>query len=164
MCDYSLGEVRSRLAVEGEELIVHRFPTHTIGLASPSELRTGNSQPSTTTFWEKIKCLFAPSHAGSACAVCVPPGASLILKNIPEDLQRQFGIRCEEPVMFVQTSLEAYVHRDALRFRSGLQLLLQKLSEGIRVTVLSLGDEQTPSIPNTRDALQPVRTPAVRFD
>src|SRR5690349_20792117 len=28
MCDYSLAEVRNRLAVEGEELVVHRFSTH----------------------------------------------------------------------------------------------------------------------------------------
>gem|GEM_PF-5649447 len=27
MCDYSLAEVRSRLAMEGEDLTVHRFPT-----------------------------------------------------------------------------------------------------------------------------------------
>ena len=36
MCDYSLAGIPNRLAVEGEELAVHRFPTGSIGLASPS--------------------------------------------------------------------------------------------------------------------------------
>ena len=38
MCDYSLAEVRSRLAVEGEDLTVYRFPTGTLGFTSPVEL------------------------------------------------------------------------------------------------------------------------------
>ena len=33
MCDYSLAVLPKRLAVEGEELIVHRFRTGSIGLA-----------------------------------------------------------------------------------------------------------------------------------
>jgi hypothetical protein len=42
MCDYSLGGLPNRLAVDGEELIVHRFPTHSIGLASAAD-------------WQKMK-------------------------------------------------------------------------------------------------------------
>jgi hypothetical protein len=34
MCDYSLAGVPNRLAVEGEELQVHRFPTGALGLTS----------------------------------------------------------------------------------------------------------------------------------
>lgn len=34
MCDYSLAHFRSRLAVEGEPLVVHRFPSGSRGLAS----------------------------------------------------------------------------------------------------------------------------------
>ena len=34
MCDYSLAGLRTRLAVEGEELVVYRFPTGSIGLTS----------------------------------------------------------------------------------------------------------------------------------
>jgi hypothetical protein len=33
MCDYSLAHFPNRLAVEGEQLIVHRFDTLSIGLA-----------------------------------------------------------------------------------------------------------------------------------
>jgi hypothetical protein len=32
MCDYSLAGVPNRLAVEGEQLVVHRFPTGSVGL------------------------------------------------------------------------------------------------------------------------------------
>ena len=38
MCDYSLTGLRTRLAVEGEELIIYRFPTGSIGLTSASEV------------------------------------------------------------------------------------------------------------------------------
>ena len=33
MCDYSLAHFPNRLAVEGEQLVVHRFATRTLGLA-----------------------------------------------------------------------------------------------------------------------------------
>jgi len=33
MCDYSLAHFPNRLAVEGEQLIVHRFDSGTLGLA-----------------------------------------------------------------------------------------------------------------------------------
>ena len=39
MCDYSLMAVPNRLAREGEELVAHRFPTGSLGLASPSDLK-----------------------------------------------------------------------------------------------------------------------------
>ena len=38
MCDYSLMGVPNRLAREAEKLTVHRFPTGTLGLASPTDL------------------------------------------------------------------------------------------------------------------------------
>src|SRR3954471_20776415 len=77
MCDYSLGEIRNRLAVEGETLVVRRFRTSTIGLASPPESIPPGA---TTSVWRRVgnflSSVFAP-----ACetAVCVPPGASLLL-------------------------------------------------------------------------------------
>jgi len=36
ICDYSLASLRTRLAVEGEELFVYRFPTASLGLTSPA--------------------------------------------------------------------------------------------------------------------------------
>ena len=82
MCDYSLGGLPNRLAVQGEELIVHRFPTHSIGLASPADLgpRTGEAPHCDQSLWDQIKNFFAPAFDyPNAPAVCVPPGACLIL-------------------------------------------------------------------------------------
>ena len=39
MCDYSLMAIPNRVAVSGDELVVHRFQTGTVGLASASDLR-----------------------------------------------------------------------------------------------------------------------------
>jgi len=39
MCDYSLMSIPNRLAVSGEELIVHRFEAESVGLASATDLR-----------------------------------------------------------------------------------------------------------------------------
>ena len=38
MCDYSLMNVPNRLAREQEDLVAHRFPTGSLGLASPKDL------------------------------------------------------------------------------------------------------------------------------
>ena len=67
----------------------------------------------------------------------MPPGARLLLRDIPKDLQRQFDVQATEEVTFVQLSAEAYHYRDAVRFRSGREVLLQRLRCGQRVEVLS---------------------------
>jgi hypothetical protein len=74
MCDYSLAGIPNRLAVEGEELVVHRFPTNSMGLASPC---------ASVSWWS----------AKQNPAVCVPPGARLILHDVPERLQHLEDIR-----------------------------------------------------------------------
>ena len=68
MCDYSLAGIPNRFAVEGEELVVRRFPTGSIGLASPCE--SAPKQP----------------FATQTPAVCLPPGTRLRLRDIPEHL------------------------------------------------------------------------------
>jgi hypothetical protein len=35
MCDYSPEGLQNRVAVVGEQLVSYRFPTHSIGMASP---------------------------------------------------------------------------------------------------------------------------------
>jgi hypothetical protein len=76
-------------------------------------------------------------------AVCVPPGARLLLRDIPKDLQRQFDVQACEKVTFVQLSAEAYQYRDAVRFRNGREVLLQRLRCGQQVEVLSLSSGNT---------------------
>ena len=144
MCDYSLGGLPNRLAVDGEELTVHRFSTHSIGLASPLDLqmKIREAPQRDQTLWHQFKSLLAPAYDCSPVrAVCIPPGARLVLKSIPVDLRCKWDVGADESVFFVQTSAEVNIHRDALRFRTGRQVLLQELREGMRVTVVSLGDD-----------------------
>ena len=124
MCDYSLAHFPNRLAVEGEQLVVHRFATWTLGLAPA---RCG---------WKQL--LF-PSRLP---AVCVPPGARLRLYDIREDLQRRLGVGAVEEVTFIERSLEAFTYRDGVRFASGREILLQQLTCGQRAEVLSLGGSE----------------------
>ena len=145
MCDYSLGGLPNRLAVDGEELIVHRFSTHSIGLASSADLqimKIRESRQRDQSLWQRIKNLFAPaSDCRSVLAICVPPGARLVLKSIPMDLRCKWSVGADESVFFMQTSAEVNIYRDALHFRTGRQVLLQELREGMRVTVVSLGGD-----------------------
>ena len=133
MCDYSLVALRNRLAVEGEELITYRFPTGSIGLTSPAEPGTCKKE---SRGWPTR---FDPREV--PCAVCIPPGARLLLRDIPERLQQQLGVGAAEEVVFIQTSAEEFRHRDGIRFRNGQEILLQLLAEAQRAEVLSLSAE-----------------------
>ena len=157
MCDYSLHGYPNRLAAEGEELVVHRFGGASLGLASPSDLRpamTTNSGDPTLKkpwSWTAIKDWFlATSPPGPpdkrTPAVCVPPGARLLLKDIPMGLQRKMEVGEVEEVKFVEISAGVNTYRDAVRFKNSRQLLLQALHEGQRVTVLSLTPEEVEEI------------------
>ncbi len=150
MCDYSLCGIPNRLAAEGEELVVHKFSTGSMGLASPADLPAPQPVAKETTkktFWQQVKSFFEPSRLPAvAPAVCIPPGAHLIMKDIPADLQRQYRVSAEEGVVFTQISADVNSYRDAIRFSNGYQVRLQDLREGMRVEVLSLAGvtEYTP--------------------
>jgi len=143
MCDYSLAVLPNRLAVEGEELVVHRFRTGSIGLAPPAELQTFGRRLEAAcrrSFWKRLKTAFEGSpNCADITAVCVPPGAQLLISNIPEDLQRQWRIQDEETVLFVEISAAENIYRDAVQFRHGRVVMLQSLREGLPVQVVSLG-------------------------
>lgn len=132
MCDYSLAEVRSRLAVEGEDLTVYRFPTGTLGFTSPTELER---RPEMRGWRSWFRFPQVP------CAVCIPPGAHLVLRDIPSRLQSGLGLGTEEDVVFIQVGMDAGRHRDAVRFQNNQELLLQRLAEGQRARVVSLGGD-----------------------
>jgi hypothetical protein len=53
-------------------------------------------------------------------------------------MQKQFGVGPREEVTFVQLTAEPFRYRDAIRFNNGQEILLQKLSDGLRMDVLSL--------------------------
>jgi hypothetical protein len=144
MCDYSLHTFPNRLAADGEDLVVHRFAAGSLGLASPADLGPVISAESSARFWSwsRIKqWVQGQSQRWEAQsripAVCVPPGARLVVRDIPKSLQREMGVRDTEEVVFVQTTAEANAYRDAIRFPNCRQILLQELREGQRVRVLS---------------------------
>jgi hypothetical protein len=138
MCDYSLQHLPNRLAIEGERLVVTRFSSGSIGLApaqKPPEPEMG--------FWKRLLQALTPAESAS-CAVCVPPGARLRFVNIRKRLQRDAKVGTESEVIFTQLTAEENAYRDAIRFPSGMTLLLQYIEPGQIVDVLSLssdGDE-----------------------
>jgi hypothetical protein len=140
MCDYSLMAVPNRLAREGEELVAHRFPTGSLGLASPDDIKrvADPPAPAQRSFWCAVKDFFNPPKTEPVPAVCIPPGARLKLHDIPARLQHDMGVGPVEDVTFTQLTAAVNSYRDAVRFPNGREVRLQELREGQRVTVLDL--------------------------
>ncbi len=141
MCDYSLCGLPNRLARDGEELIVHKFSTGSMGMASPADLASTEPvrEVPKRTFWQNFKSFFEPTREPVVVpAICIPPGAHLIVKDVPPEMQRQLRVSAEEGVIFTQISADVNSYRDAIRFENGCQVRLQELREGMRVEVLSL--------------------------
>jgi hypothetical protein len=107
MCDYSLEMYGSRPAREGETYVATRFPSGSVGFASPGDPRT---------------------------AVCVACDTVLLLSEIPKTLQETCGIGAREQVTFVR--LEEGLHRDGVRFDNGKSISLQQLKPGVAATIV----------------------------
>jgi hypothetical protein len=149
MCDYSLHTYPNRLASDGEELVIHRFGAGSLGLASPCDLEAVNSacKAAHSTVWSRLKAWFLGRNPRweaekKVPAVCIPPGARLLLKDIPKSMQRELAVGEVEEVQFIETTAEVNTYRDAVRFRNSTQILLQQLREGQRVHVLSTRVEE----------------------
>ena len=126
MCDYSLMMMDNRLAVEGEELVAHRFRSGSTGLVSLLDF-TNWQVRRPRRLWHRLKdCFFSQTEPGPV--VCVPPGARLRLHG---------GVLWDKAT-FTQISPESSRYRDALLFDTGDTLILQSLPEGQRMTVLRL--------------------------
>jgi hypothetical protein len=121
--------VPNRLAREGEELVTHRFPTGSLGLASSKDIRRARPVHVRKNLWGKLKDFFDPPPEPGVCAVCIPPGARL-------SVELRSGV--VEQATFTQLSAAENTYRDALRFPDGRQLRLQELREGVKVAVLDL--------------------------
>jgi hypothetical protein len=154
MCDYSLMSLPTRLAMAGEELVVHRFPSGSKGLVSPADSGHGvvpfpMRRKTSRSFLDEIRALFSdmlasPAHDVSVTAVCIAPGTRLLLRDIPKRLQIEIGVCTVEKVTFTQITSESFTHRDAVRFGNGCDINLQRLQEGQRVRVLSLYSANAP--------------------
>lgn len=82
------------------------------------------------------------------CAVCVPPGARLLLLGIPERIRRELGVSAAQSVTFVQLHADENSYRDAVQFASGRTVLVQQLAAGQTARVLALTTE--PEMRETR--------------
>jgi hypothetical protein len=136
MCDYSLHGIRSRLAEEGETLVIHRFCTGSKGLTSSEYLKPTESAKG---FMAILRRMFASKS--KECAVCIPDGAKLVLCGISSALQQALDLSTSETVTFRQLSSDAAI-RDAVEFQSGVKVRLQELDEGQNVEVLVLSSEE----------------------
>lgn len=137
MCDYSLMGVPNRLAREGEDLVVHTFPTGTRGL-TPDRSGSPPSVPRRPKLLASILEKLFGMLDEEEVAVCIPPGARLLLRDIPERVRNSEGVGTAEEVVFTQLSATAHEYRDAVRFANGREVLIQRLRRGQRVRVLQL--------------------------
>jgi hypothetical protein len=138
MCDYSLYTVNNRLACESDDLILHRFNTGSLGFCAVAELEKEMSRGAFARGWSQVMRWLHPRKKCGLTAVCVPPGARLLISAVPEKARSVFSSLELETVEFTQLSERSYAYRDALRFSEGETVLLQKFPEGLRVTVLAL--------------------------
>jgi hypothetical protein len=114
MCDYSLHSVRTRPAKVGEKLVTHNFGTGTRGFAAPEDC---------------------------SVAVCVLPGTELAFET-PVKYQTILMLRANTGhtvAIFRQINKGAlHINHDALEFPDGEIVLLTRLYEGQKATVLTL--------------------------
>jgi hypothetical protein len=110
MCDYSLELYRSRPAVQEEQYTLHRFPSGSMGFIAGRDCET---------------------------AVCMPADAHLRLEGIGETVQRAFAVGPAEEVVMARLDGRGHVHRDAVRFSNGREVLLQSLNAGITAELIA---------------------------
>ena len=114
MCDYSLHSVRIRPAKVGEKLVTHNFGTGTRGFAAPEDC---------------------------SVAVCLLPGTELAFET-PVKYQTALLFRTNTVhtvAIFRQINKSVlHINHDALEFPDGKTVLLTRLCEGQKATVLTL--------------------------
>ena len=93
MCDYSLMAIPNRVAVCGDELVVHRFQTGSLGPASASDLRKGQDRLKVQRHDVWQKQLFNPSDPQSPPAICIPTSARLLVQDIPSKYSNTAALR-----------------------------------------------------------------------
>lgn len=141
MCDYSLMMIHNRLAMEGEQLVAHRFRSGSVGLVSMLDFTKWQSRPRGGLL-QRFKECFSSRHE-PAMVVCIPPGARLRVQDIPQTLRDRFHLDSTEDATFTQISADVNWHRDALLFSNKTTVLLQALTEGQTLKVLGLSSSES---------------------
>jgi len=114
MCDYSLHSVRTRPAKVGEKLVTHNFGTGTRGFAAPEDC---------------------------SVAVCLLPGTELAFEApVTYRTALMFRANTGHTVAIFRQINKSVLHicHDALEFPDGEIVLLTRLCERQKVTVLTL--------------------------
>lgn len=146
MCDYSLNTFPNRLAQDGEELVLHRFPSGCMGFVSAEDFLTNHvrriGRGSGLAAW------FFPRRHNGPAAVCVPHGSTLVFEGMPSLLRGQLGLAATEEALLVPLSEDDFYYRDGLRFANGERILLQRFPEGqravVRLKARAFGTTQVP--------------------
>jgi hypothetical protein len=114
MCDYSLHSVRTRSAKVGEKLVTYNFGTGTRGFAAPEDC---------------------------SVAVCLLPGTELAFETpVKYQTALMFRTNTSHTVAIFRKINRGVLHmnHDALEFPDGEIVLLTRLCEGQKATVLTL--------------------------
>ena len=144
--------VTNRPALEGEELIAHKFRGGLIQMVSRSDYsrwkvssQAGVSHGALARLFRSLLNAFlyyliAPGPIGSDCdpspVVAVPADALLRVYGIDPDMQRLHQLNGTEDALFFEITLLMGRSREALCFGNGVVIPLQALPEGQRVRVL----------------------------
>ena len=142
-------------------MFIHKFHTGSKGLASVTDLRSlEKTAPAGAGVWARFECWVENQRRRinddlkrALPAVCIPPGARLHVDGIPSPMQKQFGLGRHEEVTFLQLTAEPFRYRDAIRFNNGREILLQMLSDGLRMDVLSLALAEEAPKPAARSSI-----------
>jgi hypothetical protein len=139
MRDHSL-HATNRLAQEGEELVLCRFSSGVLGFAANADLLKAESIVRTEprNFWSRLKESLLGRRAARFPAVCVPPGARLLLDGVPPNVQTSLQVAPSEVVVFAEISDRSYSYREVLLLPDETRVLLQDLPEGVHALVLAL--------------------------
>lgn len=147
MGNYSIYSVSSRLAEQGEELVLYRFESGVLGFASDADLGMASEKlrEEPQTLWSRVKELMVGRRAPRFPSVCVPPGARLLLDGVPQNVQASLQVAPSEVVVFAEISDRSYSYREVLLLPDGTRVLLQDLPEGVHAVVLGLSSEEEES-------------------
>jgi hypothetical protein len=139
MCDYSLYALPNRLAEDGEQVVLYKFGTGSIGFAST--LDVASQKTVTCTRWEAfcadLKGFLLPRTTSGVPAICMPPGTRLALCEVPARIQAEHSLHSGDTVTVTEITTQSYAYRDALFLSNGKCVLLQELPVGLEATVLS---------------------------
>lgn len=153
--DYSL-MLRNRLALEGEELVAHRFSNGTVGMVPVSDYRrckpaieaavvkrpTGGVRQTIRNILTALHdywSMKAPSQQPQLQpdqVVGIPSDALLRICDISPWLRKRLRLASAEDAILGDTSAQSDSYRDSLCFGNGSTLPLDSLCEGQEIRVV----------------------------